>query len=85
MNLPQWCQTHSFKDFLELMQEDNSFGHKTQEKGKNMSDFEIKETIVQTGYVDKDGKFVAETNPSKVEKINSGTVYVQDNAEDVQT
>ena len=32
-----------------------------------MSDFDIKETVVQTGYVDKDGKFVAETDPSKAQ------------------
>jgi hypothetical protein len=42
-----------------------------------MTDFDIKETVVQTGYVDKDGKFIAETDPRKVEKINAGPVYVQ--------
>ena len=36
--------------------------------------FEIRETVVQTGYVDKDGKFVASDTP---------TAYVQ-TAEDVQ-
>lgn len=41
-----------------------------------MTDFEIKETVVQTGYVDKDGKFVAETDPSKVQPMDT-TRFVQ--------
>lgn len=59
------------------------FGDKnTQEKGKNMTEFEIKETVTQIGYVDKDGKFHAESDPSKVEQIDAGAVYVQ-SSEDI--
>jgi len=45
-----------------------SLGH-NKNKENNMTDFEIKETVVQTGYVDKDGKFVAETDPRKAEQL----------------
>lgn len=48
-----------------------------------MTDFEIKETVIQSGYVNAEGKFVAETDPKKVEKLNAGPIYVQSN-EDVQ-
>ena len=41
-----------------------------------MTDFEIKETVIQTGYVDKDGKFVPETDPRKVQPMDT-TRFVQ--------
>jgi len=75
MNLPQWSQTHNFKEFLELIEEDIYLGH-NKNKENNMTDFEIKETVVQTGYVDKDGKFVPETDPSKVQPMDT-TRFVQ--------
>jgi len=49
-----------------------------------MTEFDIKETVTQIGYVDKDGKFNPETDPSKVEKINAGTIYVQSNEDIVE-
>lgn len=48
-----------------------------------MTDFEIKETVVQTGYVDKDGKFVPETDPSKVQPMDT-TRFVQTDEDIVQ-
>jgi len=53
----------------------DQFGH-NKNKENNMTDFEIKETVVQTGYVDKDGKFVPETDPSKVQPMDT-TRFVQ--------
>lgn len=35
MNLPKWCQTHSFKEFLELLEE---------KKGNEMNEMDIKNT-----------------------------------------
>lgn len=48
-----------------------------------MSDFEITERIVQTGYVDKDGKFVAETDPNKVRPMDT-TRFIQTDEDIVQ-
>lgn len=62
-----------------LIELDNLQGHNlshNKNKENNMTDFEIKETVVQTGYVDKDGKFVAETDPSKVQPMDT-TRFVQ--------
>jgi len=61
----------------------NSLGH-NKNKEKQMTDFDIKETVVQTGYVNKDGKFVPETDPTKVEQINSGPVFVQSSEDSVE-
>lgn len=42
MGLPEWCQTHSLKEFLQLMEEDTHFVHtKNKKKGKNMNDANI--------------------------------------------
>ena len=42
MRLPEWCQTHSFKDFLTLLEEDcktnNYLGSIEPNKGKNMNE-----------------------------------------------
>ena len=53
----------------------NDLSH-NKNKENNMTDFEIKETVVQTGYVDKDGKFVPETDPSKIQPMDT-TRFVQ--------
>lgn len=47
-----------------------------------MTDFAIKETVTQTGYVNKDGKFVPETDPNKIEAIPAG--FVQTNEDTVE-
>ena len=39
--------------------------------------FEIKETVLQTGYIDQDGKFVPETDPNKVKPMKADPIYVQ--------
>jgi len=54
---------------------DHNLSH-NKNKENNMTDFEIKETVVQTGYVDKDGKFVPETDPRKVQPMDT-TRFVQ--------
>lgn len=42
MRLPEWCQTHSLKDFLTLLEEDcktnNYLGSIEPNKGKNMNE-----------------------------------------------
>lgn len=59
MSLPEWCQTHSLKEFMELIdqpiKEKNMTEHVNQD---NTGFFQTKETVTTTGYVDKDGKFV---------------------------
>jgi len=52
-----------------------SLGH-NKNKENNMTAFEIKETTTQTGYVDKDGKFVPETDPNKIQPMDT-TRFVQ--------
>jgi hypothetical protein len=41
-----------------------------------MTDFDIKETVIQTGYVDKDGNFVPETDPKKIKPMDT-TRFIQ--------
>ena len=47
-----------------------------------MTDFDIKETVTQSGYVDRDGKFIPETDPSKATPIHV-PIYTQ-SIEDVK-
>lgn len=64
MRLPEWCQTHSFKEFLQLIEEDDNLRTLSPNKGKIMeNDINTAPTVELvssevSGYLGADGQFV---------------------------
>jgi len=75
ISLPEWCQTHSLKDFFELIE----LGHNKKEN--NMTEntgFEIKETVINTGYIDPvTGKFVPSDEPAAFVQTGEDVIVEQ--------
>ena len=84
MRLPEWCATHSFKDFLELLEEDKiNLGHKDPE-GKIMTNDNEKMATVElvssevSGYVGADGQFVHGEPPVKPTYVQTDEDVIAD-------
>lgn len=86
MRLPEWCQTHSFKEFLELF-ESIELGHSDPRKGKNMN--EHFQPVVQTEpekltdeQLEKLLASIHEPVDGEVAGYNAGAAYITTDDED---
>lgn len=75
MSLSQWCQTHSLKEFMELMKENN--------KGNNMNEVINLEGVIDTQFTPSEAAVSVDTAAPAVVTAPESTeelvpVYVQE-------
>lgn len=73
MRLPEWCQTHSLKDFMELVELGNKNKGKIMEND-NLPTAELVSSEV-SGYLGPNGEFIPGEPPAQEPRVHP--VYVQ--------